>query len=412
MILNRYNFYFINKPKGTCFCIYYSTEKEKQLNFRGGNIVMKQLIIILMGSVLSFPIIAEEIVELDKEDLVIAEKQGATAKASPKVVIMNNQQVDQQSMHDQNAQVSSQPVVRVVGAPISTTYASDLKKSRQEAEIQTEQKIVEQLESSRLRDEQERLKKLFGEKSAQKTVVAHPSQTIAVEDGKAVDNSEVYAELVSPAQDEDEDSVYIGLQIGQSSNLTRAIENVGSRGSFGLSFGASDDSGLILESSFLYSKHELSQTSDIYENNTDNYNKFDSTDVYQLSGMLSLKYTPSSNRFKPYVGATVSYNYWVYSDNINSHNACDGLTLERCDNQAKADSIDLGANIGADFQLNKRISIGFNMFVNILNIYNNRLKENNSYDYTEYEYDSIRHENIKVEETNWIIASINAKLYF
>ena len=370
---------------------------------------MKQLVIILMGSFLSLPVIAEEIVEIDKEDLVIAEKEGVSAKADPKVVIMNNQQVDQQSMHDQNAQVSNQPVVRVIGAPISTTYAADLKKSRQEAETQTEQKIVEQLESSRLRDEQERLKKLFGQKAAQKTVVAHPSETIAVEDGKVVDNSEIYAELVSPVQDKDEDSVYVGVHLGQSSNLTRAIKNINSHGSFGLSFGASDDSGLILESSFLYSKHALSM-SDMYSNNTDNYGSYDSTNIYQLSGVLSLKYTPSSNRFKPYVGTSISYNYWVYSDNTNSRNACDGLTLDSCDNQNKADSIDLGANVGADFQLNKRISIGFNLFVNILNIYNNRITETNDYDYY-YDYDA-EYESIKVEETNWIIASINAKLYF
>ncbi len=371
---------------------------------------MKQLAIILMGSFLSLPVIAEEIVEVDKEDLVIEEKQGATAKANPKVVIMNNQQVDQQSMHDQNAQVSNQPVVRVVGAPISTTYASELKKSRQEAEMQTEQKIVEQLESSRLRDEQERLTKLFGEKPAQQTVIAHPSQAVAVEDGKAVDNSEIYAELVAPVQDKDEDSVYVGIHLGQSSNLTRAIKNIDSHGSFGLSFGASDDSGLILESSFLYSKHAISML-DMYANNTDDYGSYDSTDIYQLSGVLSLKYTPSSNRFKPYVGTSISYNYWVYSDNVNSRNACDGLTLDRCDNQNKADSIDLGANVGADFLLNKRISIGFNLFVNILNIYNNRITETSDYDY-DYYHGYEEYERIKVEETNWIIASINAKLYF
>lgn len=369
---------------------------------------MKQLVIFLMGFILSFSLMAEELIEIDKEDIVVVEKQGTTTKAvsesDPKVIIMNNQKVDQQAVHDQNARVSYQPTVRVMGTPISTTYAAELKKSRHEAETQTEQKIVEQLESSRLRDEQERLKKLFGEKSAQKTVVAN--QVTEVDSDTAVDNSEIYTELVSPVQDQDEDSVYMGFHVGQASNLTRAIENVNSRGSIGLSFGAFDDSGLILESSFLYSKHEFINKNDIYNNN----NESNSTDVHQLSGVLSLKYTPSLNRFRPYAGAAISYNYWVYSGNIRSEYSCKGLTLEKCDNQNKSDSIDLGANIGADFQLNKRVSIGFNMFVNILNLYNNRVAQINAYDdYRNYEDSS---EKVKIEETNWIIASINAKLYF
>lgn len=371
---------------------------------------MKQLVIILIGSVLSFPIIAEEIIEVDKEDLIIEQKEGVAAKADPKVVILNNQQVDQQSTHDQNAKVSSQPVVRVVGTPISNTYATELKKSRHEAELQTEQKIVEQLESSRLRDEQERLKKLFGEKSAQKTVVTQPSQIVAVEDKKAVDSSEIYAEIVSPVQDKEEDSVYMGVHVGQSSNLTRALENVNSHGSFGLSFGASDNSGLILESSFLYSKHEIVQTEDIYKNNDESV----LTDVHQLSGVLSLKYTPSLNRLKPYFGVAVSYNYRVYLDNIHSDYSCNGLTLkQKCDNQNKSDSIDLGANVGVDFQLNKKISIGFNMLINVLNLYNNNPRMPYTYsDYYYQEYDYERQDQVYIEETNWIIASINAKLYF
>ena len=371
---------------------------------------MKQLVIILIGSVLSFPIIAEEIIEVDKEDLIIEQKEGVAAKADPKVVILNNQQVDQQSTHDQNARVSNQPVVRVVGTPISNTYATELKKSRHEAELQTEQKIVEQLESSRLRDEQERLKKLFGEKSAQKTVVTQSSQTVAVEGEKAVDSSEIYAEMVSPVQDKDEDSVYMGVHVGQSSNLTRALENVNSRGSFGLSFGASDNSGLILESSFLYSKHEIVQIEDMYKNNDESI----LTNVHQLSGVLSLKYTPSSNRLKPYFGVAVSYNYRVYLDNIQSNYSCNGLTLKQCDNQNKSDSVDLGANVGVDFQLNKKISIGFNMLINVLNLYNNNPRMPYAYDddyyYQEYNYE--RQDQVYIEETNWIIASINAKLYF
>ena len=403
----------------------------------------KPSILFFIGLILPFSLLAqEEIIEIDKEDLVIAEKEGVVAKAlskaEPQVVILNNQnqEVGQQATHDQNQEVgqqathstkssiSHQPVVRVLGTPISTSYASELKKSRQEAEIQTEQKIVEKLESSRLRDEQERLKKLFNEgtyKTHTTAAKVAPRHTVVVEDGHVVDGSDVYAEVVTPVQEKSEDSIYIGIYGGQSSNLTRSLKNVNSYGSFGVSFGSYDETGLILESSFFYSNHKLDKGyENLYKNNINNYRESYLTDVHQMSGSLSLKYTPFSRRFKPYAGVAISYNYWIYSADVNSSYSCKGISFKYCSNQVKADSVDLGANLGVDFRMNHRVSIGFNMFVNVLNLYNNR-PHNRTYDYRhdykydykyDYDYDTYNFNPIKLEETNWIIASINAKLYF
>ena len=402
---------------------------------------MRKSSILFIGLILPFSLLAQEVIEIDKEDLVITEEKGTVVKAlstaEPQVLILNNQnqEVDQRATHDQNqrvgqraiydesAHISQQPVVRVFGAPVSTSYAVELKKSRHEAETQTEQKIVEKLESSRLRDEQERLKKLFNGgivASNTSTTPKTSSQTVIVEDGKAVDNSEVYAEVVSPVQEKSEDSIYVGIHGGQASNLTRSLKNVNSYGSFGVSFGSYDDSGLILESSFFYSKHEINKNyTDRYKNNTNNYLGSHLTDVHQLAGSLSLKYTPFSSRFKPYAGVAISYNYWIYSANVDSAYACNGVNFRYCSNQVKADSIDLGANFGVDFKLNPKASIGFNMLVNILNLYNNRpdrkhdYRYDNRYDSRYYdEYRTYTFNPVKLEETNWIIASINAKLYF
>ena len=359
---------------------------------------MKRINILLIGFLFSFSVFGEE--AIDQEDLIITEvkkevQAKASAEADPRVVILNsqNQQVDQKAAHDQNAQVSNQPVVRVVGIPTSSTYATELKKSRKEAEVETEQKIVEKLESSRLRDEQERLRKLFGNTPKQQTVVAPtiPSAPIAVQ---ATDESEIYSEIV---EEEDKDSIYVGFHGGQSSNLTRALENVTSYGSFGISFGASDESGLIMESSFFYSQHQVESHNSSYLNNSDISGL---TDVHQLTGVLSLKFTPLSNRFKPYAGIAVSYNYRLYSD----YYVCD-YGSQYCDSQAKSDSVDLGADVGVNFELSKKISIGFNMLINVLHLYDNR----SNWVGNDYSEDLTL---VKLEETNWIIASINAKLYF
>ena len=356
---------------------------------------MKQSYILLIGFLFSFSALAGE--AIDQEDLIIEEKKEVQTKTSseldPQVVILNhqNQKVDQKAVHDQNAQVSNQPVVRVMGIPTSSNYATELKKSRKEAETETEQKIVEKLESSRLRDEQERLKKLFGEAPQQKTVVS--SDLSAPVEAKVTENSEIYSDT-----EEDKDSIYIGVHGGQSSNLTRALENVSSYGSFGVSFEALDDSGLMLESSFFYSQHQIENPNDIYLNNEDMLN--DIEDVHQFTGVLSLKFTPFINsRFKPYAGVALSYNYRLYSD----YYVC-GTNVQYCESQAKSDSIDLGADVGVNFELSKKVSIGFNMLINVLHIYDNR-----SNWVRDYQEDLTL---VKLEETNWIIASVNAKLYF
>ena len=94
------------------------------------------------------------------------------------------------------------------------------------------------------------------------------------------------------------------------------------------SLGSYDDSGLILESSFFYSKHEINTDyENRYRNNTHSYFQPYSTDVHQISGSLSLKYTPFSSRFKPYAGVAISYNYWIYSANVDSAYACDGINF-------------------------------------------------------------------------------------
>ena len=345
---------------------------------------MKTLKIFLVCFTLPLSALAESV--MGKETKAISE-------AEPQVVILNNQQVDQQAIHDQQAKVSNQPVVRVMGTPISPSYSAELRKSRLDAETLTEQKIVEKLESSRLRDEQERLNKLFA-RTRSKTVVA----------GQAG----LYAQAVPSVQHEEAVDIYAGFHGGQSSNLTSTMQNIHSYGSFGLSLGAIYETGVILEGALFYSNHADEDTNSYYLNNDQVY-AF--TNIHQLSAFLSVKYTPlATSRFKPYVGASMSYNHWIRAnDYYNNNILCHGT---ECD---KSNSIDLGANVGMDFQLSRKISIGFNMMINVYNIYNNYLESNSSnYSYGYYYYDNNIYHNIEtpMEETNWLIASINAKLYF
>ena len=356
----------------------------------GGN-KMKKLHIFVIGCLFPISLWGEE-------GPIMSDNLMARSASEPKVVILNsqNQKTDQQSAHDQNMPVSNQPVVRVIGTPVSVSYAAELKRSRQDAELNTEQKIVAQLESARLRDEEERLSKLFGHKQSATTKVVVVPQTNTALQGYATPSKRV----------ESAEQVYFGVQAGQSSNLTN-VQNLNSYGSFGASMGVISKAGLILESSFFYSQHQL-DIADKYNNNRYNIKTQDTVNVYQLSGLLALKYTPFSSRFKPYVGAFVSYNYWVYEGfdylcHYRKH------AKKGCHNYTKVDAVDVGPIVGMDMQLSHKVSIGFNLIVNAKNLYNNH---SDSYYAKNYYDDYYAIENVQLEETNWLIASLNAKLYF
>ena len=380
--------------------------------------------IVFVGIGIPLHSLSEEYVEEDiiVEELV-SEPQSASqnptpvvktySKGQPKVVIYNNHKVDQTSAQAPN--ISTQPVVRVTGTPITKVPAVELRQSRQEAELMTEQKIVEKLESSRLRDEQERLNKLFPSESA-KTVVAN---------GAAIAPVDISAQAQAPSiVHNNRDSLYLGFHGGQAFNVVQQVENLESYGSFGVSAGSELPGGIILEGSFFFTAHALDPTKPVFFRDVNYQNHFDKsyfTDVDQWSGVLAIKYSPFSTRLRPYVGVAIAYNNWVYNDHYSFDYRCEVLRTPYCPSIGySSDSVDLGVNIGVDIKLNKKLSIGGSVLINAYNIYHNN-DTIDPYAAQQREYnrrasyhgvDHLLYEHFKMEETNWIIASINAKLYF
>ena len=370
-------------------------------------------LIVFIGIGIPLHSLSEEYVDEDIiiEDLIVAPQSQTPVKSysEPKVVIYNNHKVDQSSTQAPN--VSTQPVVRVTGVPITKAPTVELRQSRQEAELLTEQKIVEKLESSRLRDEQERLNKLFPSGTA-KTVVAN---------GTAMTLVDISAQVQAPsvAQDAHKENLYLGFHGGQAGNILQQVENLESYGSFGISAGSHFQSGIILESSLFFTAH----TFDPRLRGANHRNHFDEgyyTDVDQWSGMLAVKYTPFSSRLKPYLGVVIAYNQWVYRDQYSFDDYdCEMLLTPYCPSLGfNSHSVDLGLNIGADMKLNNKLSIGLSILMNVYNIYHNNTTRDpyaahrREYNRQAQRFGDYPYEHFKMEETNWIIASINAKLYF
>ena len=381
-------------------------------------------LIVFVGIGIPLHSISEEYIEEDIiiEDLVSSPQPASQptpviktySEGQPKVVIYNNHKVDQSSAQAPN--ISTQPVLRVTGTPIIKAPTAELRQSRQEAELITEQRIVEKLESSRLRDEQERLNKLFPTGAA-KTVVAGGAAITPVD-------ISAQAQALSSIPNARTDNLYLGFHAGQASNFFQQVDNLESYGSFGVSAGSYFQSGIIIEGSFAFTSHAIAPTQTVFFRDVNYQNHFDnsySTDIQQWSGMLALKYSPFSSRLKPYLGVVAAYNQWIYRDQYSFDYSCEVLRTPYCPGfDYNSHSVDLGVTVGADVHLNKKLSVGLSIVMNVYNIYHNNTTRD-PYAALQEEYNRWSHyqgdrvpiyQHFKMEETNWIIASINAKLYF
>lgn len=386
---------------------------------------MKKIgVILIIGMMLPLSALATQNILIDESDAVEFSESGqnliqeksvaAVSSANPQIIINQKQETTSTT---QQPQVSHQPVLHVTGSVIEDTYDVELKKSRIEAEKTTEQTIREHLESARLKDEQKRLQAIVAKNNTPQQSVIYPNPVSQ--------NSVVQPSIVSSVNIQEEDvnseRVYIGIAGGQPANLTPLNrENIKYYGSVGVAFGATNDNGISLESSLFYTEHAINSNNFGYNignfRNNVGYNalnNFNDTNVEQVTGTLSLKFTPFQGRFQPYAGIAISYNRWLESNN-NIQGAYYNTPIGQDYNSFAFDSIDLGSNVGVDFLLNKKVSVGFNMLINILNLHNNRLTDthNLAYNYNGYNPLNRTAALVTFEETNWLIASVNVKLYF
>lgn len=240
-----------------------------------------------------------------------------------------------------------------------------------------------------------------------------------------------------------ESKFYLGAHAGQSFNLTRHLQDgdAHSKGSFGLSGGYYDkNSNLAVEISGFYTPHTLTQrflgyASDFYSPQyVDRGYGYDgefgiNTRIDQLSWILSVKCVASSSQlFKPYFGIMVDYNMWMYSYQNRSYNSCQFNPGDfYCRDQGSTShSINMGLNVGIDSQLNESLSIGFSMLLSLLPIYNSNdvnlsysafmaqqhrgFGNNFRQSYYGQDYGD-QYSYFTIEQTNWLIISVNLKWY-
>lgn len=323
---------------------------------------------------------------------VVEVEQQQIAPPNGGVWIVNSQggsQASNTSASNQESQLVNQPTTYVEASPLSESRADEIRKARQGAEINTEQRIVEKLEESRLKDERRRAQRLFGNrwdsmsdddadvevKQVQTQVQSQP-QVIQVVPVQAVDDkkdsdwdrkkweeererearenqkieeakSEIISEIRSQSIKEEAKvelqeaaKVYVGGTLGVAEYSD--VGNMQGNGAAGVVIGTLMPNGLIVEGGFTYSNYYIDEFW------MQNY--FKEMDQYNFN--MAVKFSPLKGMFQPLIGGTAGYTYRNYTDRTP------GLTGGPSEEEIATNAVDLGILVGLDLALTDSFTLG------------------------------------------------------
>lgn len=290
--------------------------------------------------------------------------------------------------------VQKQETTVIEATPLKESKAEMLRKSRQDAEISTEQNIVVKLEESRLEDEKRRSEVLFGDKfnalSQAKTeqkqdleqaalINNSPNSTVIQQQGAVATTTPVIAPavvsapvvdttpvVVAPVKVESKEEIRSEVRaqlsdMQEEKTETRSyfsglagmgdygVRNVRGNYSLGFSFGQKFNDRLLAEGSFIYSNFDVEQRDggvvcDFYTCTA--YPRITRMDQY--AGSALVKYQLLGGTIRPVVGGVMSYVYRTFSDSQFGNSS----------NYAQSHALDLGLMGGVDVELSKKFSIG------------------------------------------------------
>ena len=284
--------------------------------------------------------------------------------------------------------VQKQQTVNVNAAPLTKSRAEEIREARQQTEVETENRIVEKLEQSRIEDEKRRASVLFGDQfnqlnNGQPNQNMNNQQQVQTVAPVQVDTTRdvIREELRAALKAEEEAPVvpvqtkYFGL-VGGIGDYPEA-KNVSSNYTFGASFGVEYDSSYAFEGSLLYSSFDVDQYTAYgngyaYNPYTGSYNYVPAkVHTNQYAGSLALKYLLLDGMIRPTVGAMLQFTYrnysWAnaasampygygYGYGYGYPNSYTGGVNDK--NSADSSAFDMGLTAGADIKLTNKFTLG------------------------------------------------------
>ena len=367
---------------------------------------------------------------------VQAQGNGATATIAPqgqggRSIYIVNQATPSSSAQNTTTQgtaqtatqgtVQKQQQVDITAAPLAKSNAEKIREARQQAEVDTENKVVEKLEVSRIEDEKRRAAVLFGEPFAQlqqqqntniqaqnvnlnqqtqavqtvvpvavvapvaaPVIVAPVRQEPIVQpitfliDHKEVEQQkreEIKEEIKEERKEERKEKEIVREDL--HTDLPRLEEPKRDQRSFGIFLGTGDypdvnnvrgnysvgaSISTTNENSIMFEGsvgYSSYTVNDV--NSTGYYNGYilpSLVDMHQYSAALAVKYVFLDGWIRPNVGALGQYSYRTYTWTNNQNGYYGNSNNNGNGGDANSSAFDVGVSAGVDFQVTKRLTLG------------------------------------------------------
>ena len=233
--------------------------------------------------------------------------------------------------------INADDAQKVTATALNPSKASELRSAREDAEVSTESYILEKLEAERLKDEQKRADSIIGKDSEGPATKETPSAAPV-------------SPQVSPQWYFGE-KAFVSLGMGVVKYL--GGDNVESNEpAFFVSLGGYAAHRFIFDFTGYGSRHYIGPLAGdvIYD-----------TQVIQLSGALSLKFSPLKGRLKPYAGVTGAVTFRNYSlVDDEGEFVDDYLNASRRAQKQWPLAFDIGPSVGLDAALGPRLGVNVN----------------------------------------------------
>lgn len=279
----------------------------------------------------------------------------------------------QAQVHQAQTQVQRQPEVNISAAPLSKSKAEQIREARQQVEVETENKIVEKLETSRMEDERRRAGVLFdapfnalasqNQQPVQPVYQPAPPPVMPVQQvvapapvappvEKSLVQEEVRAAMLSEQilPEDRPGRKYFGTTLGIGDYP--GVANVRGNYLLGVQFGEKYDDTYQVEGGFTYGNYTVEPPCVGYWS-VYNFWVPRLINVQQYQGSAAMKYLFLNGSIRPIVGGVIAYSYRQF--NWTQDNGYYGVGSNQ---SATSHAVDIGAILGVDVEFSRKWSVG------------------------------------------------------
>ncbi len=294
--------------------------------------------------------------------------------SAPQQVSPQQVYVVQNAPTQSNAQVvRTQPVTVVEDTPLKESRAEALRRSRVDVEQETETRIVEKLETERLKAEKERadniMQALEGKKKEEPVYVAPPVQSspfqypaatqqvqvapVQVVESSPVITSDVLKEEMKSESSEERSRFFIGGLGGYADYP--GYKNIQGKYAAGFNLGIQFPERIIIEGSMIFSRYDLEVVPAAGNYTYNYYGTSEFMTIKQTNVTIGAKYRLLEGRMSPVVGVLAGYTRRDYTRTQGNYYYPSQY------NDIKSQAFDMGLSGGLTIDLNKNFALDFDL---------------------------------------------------